>query len=92
MLARDSRPNKSLLLGEVVVNLFGATRPMRMLVALSEAKMRGLKRDRDDEVDEAKQTVVPTDDGIEKRRGALKLDNLYDARSTRTSSTSSRPR
>ena len=39
---------------------------------------RGLQRDRDYEVDEAKRTVVVTEDGIEQVEKALSVDNLYD--------------
>jgi preprotein translocase subunit SecA len=40
--------------------------------------VRGLRRDEDYEVDEAKRTVSPTEDGIEKVERALGIDNLYD--------------
>jgi len=39
---------------------------------------RGLQRDRDYEVDEAKRTVVPTEEGIGRVEQALEVDNLYD--------------
>ena len=39
---------------------------------------RGLQRERDYEVDEAKRTVVPTEDGIERVEQALGVANLYD--------------
>jgi preprotein translocase subunit SecA len=39
---------------------------------------RGLQRDRDYEVDEAKRSVVVTEDGIEQVEKALGVDNLYD--------------
>jgi preprotein translocase subunit SecA len=41
--------------------------------------VRGLKKDVDYDVDEEKQMVAPTDEGIEKVERALGLDNLYDA-------------
>jgi preprotein translocase subunit SecA len=40
--------------------------------------VRGLKRDDDYEVDEEKQTVVPTEEGIEKVERQLDIENLYD--------------
>jgi preprotein translocase subunit SecA len=40
--------------------------------------VKGLQRDRDYEVDEAKRTVVPTDDGISRVEDALSIANLYD--------------
>jgi preprotein translocase subunit SecA len=40
--------------------------------------VRGLRRDDDYEVDEAKRTVAPTESGIEKVEAALGIDNLYD--------------
>jgi preprotein translocase subunit SecA len=40
--------------------------------------VRGLQRDRDYEVDEAKRTVVPTDEGIARVEDALSIANLYD--------------
>jgi preprotein translocase subunit SecA len=40
--------------------------------------VRGLKRDRDYEVDEEKRTVSPTDDGIEHVERALDVENMYD--------------
>jgi preprotein translocase subunit SecA len=40
--------------------------------------VRALNRDADYEVDEEKQIVVPTADGIAKVEGILKIDNLYD--------------
>jgi preprotein translocase subunit SecA len=40
--------------------------------------VRGLRRDDDYEVDEAKRTVAPTEAGIEKVEAALGIDNLYD--------------
>ncbi|HWS48036.1 MAG TPA: preprotein translocase subunit SecA [Acidimicrobiia bacterium] len=39
---------------------------------------RGLQRDRDYEVDEAKRTVVPTEDGIARVEQALSVENLYE--------------
>ncbi|HEY5172111.1 MAG TPA: preprotein translocase subunit SecA [Acidimicrobiia bacterium] len=39
---------------------------------------RGLQRDRDYEVDEAKRTVVPTEDGISRVEEALAVENLYE--------------
>ncbi len=38
---------------------------------------RGLQRDRDYEVDEAKKTVVPTEEGIARVEEALGVENLY---------------
>ena len=40
--------------------------------------MRGLQRERDYEVDEAKRTVVPTEEGIGRIEEALGVDNLYE--------------
>src|SRR5690349_3096248 len=40
--------------------------------------VRGLQRERDYEVDEAKRTVVPTDEGIQRVEDALAISNLYD--------------
>src|SRR6266511_1266037 len=40
--------------------------------------VKGLQRDRDYEVDEAKRTVVPTEDGIGRVEEALDVTNLYD--------------
>jgi len=40
--------------------------------------VQGLVRDRDYEVDEAKRTIVPTEDGIGRVEKALEVDNLYD--------------
>jgi preprotein translocase subunit SecA len=40
--------------------------------------VKGLQRDRDYEVDEAKRTVVPTEDGIGRVEQALSVDNLYE--------------
>src|SRR5437868_450270 len=40
--------------------------------------VKGLQRDRDYEVDEAKRTVVPTEDGINRVEQALDVDNLYE--------------
>src|SRR4051794_6837479 len=40
--------------------------------------VRGLQRDRDYEVDEAKRTVVPTEDGIARVEAALQVENLYE--------------
>ena len=40
--------------------------------------VRGLQRDRDYEVDEAKRTVVPTEEGIERVEQALGVENLYE--------------
>jgi preprotein translocase subunit SecA len=39
---------------------------------------KGLQRDRDYEVDEAKRTVVPTEEGIERVEQALGVENLYE--------------
>jgi preprotein translocase subunit SecA len=39
---------------------------------------RGLQRDRDYEVDEAKRTVVPTEEGISRVETALAVENLYE--------------
>src|SRR5256714_3672153 len=39
---------------------------------------RGLQRDRDYEVDEAKRTVVPTEEGISRVEEALGVENLYE--------------
>ncbi|MCU1428869.1 MAG: preprotein translocase, SecA subunit [Actinomycetia bacterium] len=39
---------------------------------------RGLQRERDYEVDEAKRTVVPTEEGIERVEQALGVENLYE--------------
>jgi len=40
--------------------------------------VKGLQRDRDYEVDEAKKTVVPTEDGIGRVEEALGVENLYE--------------
>ncbi len=40
--------------------------------------VRGLQRERDYEVDEAKRTVVPTAEGIQRVEDALSVSNLYD--------------
>src|SRR5262249_30804951 len=40
--------------------------------------VKGLQRDRDYEVDEAKRTVVPTEEGIGRVEQALAVDNLYE--------------
>src|SRR5262249_46876177 len=40
--------------------------------------VRGLSRDRDYEVDEAKRTVVPTEEGIARVETALDVSNLYE--------------
>ena len=40
--------------------------------------MKGLQRDRDYEVDEAKRTVVPTEEGIHRVEQALDVTNLYE--------------
>jgi preprotein translocase subunit SecA len=40
--------------------------------------VKGLQRERDYEVDEAKRTVVPTDEGIGRVEDALSIANLYD--------------
>jgi len=40
--------------------------------------VKGLQRDRDYEVDEAKKTVVPTEEGIARVEEALGVDNLYE--------------
>jgi preprotein translocase subunit SecA len=40
--------------------------------------VRGLQRERDYEVDEAKRTVVPTEEGIARVEEALGVDNLYE--------------
>jgi preprotein translocase subunit SecA len=39
---------------------------------------RGLQRDRDYEVDEAKRTVVPTEEGVARVEEALSVENLYE--------------
>jgi preprotein translocase subunit SecA len=40
--------------------------------------VKGLQRDRDYEVDEAKRTVVPTEEGIARVESALQVENLYE--------------
>ena len=40
--------------------------------------VRGLQRERDYEVDEAKRTVVPTEEGITRVEEALGVSNLYE--------------
>ena len=40
--------------------------------------VKGLQRDRDYEVDEAKRTVVPTEEGIHRVEQALNVNNLYE--------------
>ncbi len=40
--------------------------------------VRGLQRDRDYEVDEAKRTVVPTEEGVARVEEALGVENLYE--------------
>ena len=40
--------------------------------------VKGLQRERDYEVDEAKRTVVPTEDGISRVEQALDVENLYE--------------
>src|SRR6266545_4326669 len=40
--------------------------------------VKGLQRERDYEVDEAKRTVVPTEDGIARVEQALDVENLYE--------------
>ncbi len=40
--------------------------------------VKGLQRDRDYEVDEAKKTVVPTEEGITRVEEALEVSNLYE--------------
>jgi preprotein translocase subunit SecA len=40
--------------------------------------VKGLQRDRDYEVDEAKRTVVPTEEGIGRVEESLSVDNLYE--------------
>ena len=42
------------------------------------AIVKDLKRDRDYEVDEAKKTVVPTEEGVARVEEALSVDNLYE--------------
>jgi preprotein translocase subunit SecA len=42
------------------------------------AIVKNLQRDRDYEVDEAKRTVVPTEDGVARVEEALGVDNLYE--------------
>ncbi len=42
------------------------------------AIVKDLKRDRDYEVDEAKKTVVPTEEGVARVEEALNVDNLYE--------------
>ena len=54
--------------------------------------VRGLQRERDYEVDEAKRTVVPTDGGHRPRRGRALRSRTSTTTSTRTTCTSSRPR
>ncbi len=44
----------------------------------SPASAKGLQRERDYEVDEAKRTVVPTEEGIERVEEALGVENLYE--------------
>ena len=51
--------------------------------------VQGLQRDRDYEVDEAKRTVVPTEEGIAPGRGGARRREPLRARATRTSCTSS---
>jgi preprotein translocase subunit SecA len=40
--------------------------------------VKGLQRERDYEVDEAKRTVVPTEEGVTRVEQALNVDNLYE--------------
>ena len=40
--------------------------------------VRGLQRDRDYEVDEAKRTVVPTEEGVARVEDALNVENVYE--------------
>jgi preprotein translocase subunit SecA len=40
--------------------------------------VKGLQRDRDYEVDEAKRTVVPTEEGVARVEDALDVENLYE--------------
>ena len=42
------------------------------------AIVKGLQRERDYEVDEAKRTVVPTEEGVQRVEEALEVDNLYE--------------
>ncbi|MEX1007821.1 MAG: preprotein translocase subunit SecA, partial [Acidimicrobiia bacterium] len=42
------------------------------------AIVKDLERDRDYEVDEAKRTVVPTEEGVQRVEDALEVDNLYE--------------
>jgi preprotein translocase subunit SecA len=42
------------------------------------AIVKDLQRDRDYEVDEAKKTVVPTEEGVQRVENALGVDNLYE--------------
>ncbi len=42
------------------------------------AIVKDLQRDRDYEVDEAKKTVVPTEEGVQRVEDALSVDNLYE--------------
>src|SRR5207249_3958183 len=42
------------------------------------AVVRNLQRDRDYEVDEAKRTVVPTEEGVTRVEEALAVENLYE--------------
>jgi preprotein translocase subunit SecA len=42
------------------------------------AVVKDLKAERDYEVDEAKRTVVPTEEGVERVERALEVDNLYE--------------
>ena len=54
--------------------------------------VKELQRERDYEVDEAKRTVVPTEEGIQPGRAGARTSRTSTSTSTRTSSTSSRPR
>ena len=56
-----------------------AVPPMRRsCTTSSHVSARGLQRDRDYEVDEAKRTVVPTEEGISHVEEALGVENLYE--------------
>ena len=56
-----------------------ARSPTRPTCTTSSPRIvQGLQRERDYEVDEAKRTVVPTDEGIGRVEDALSIANLYD--------------
>ena len=50
----------------------------RSSTSSSPAIVKDLQRDRDYEVDEAKRTVVPTEEGIDRVEEALGVENLYE--------------